>query len=173
MKELSGFCWGFTRLSSLTSSPKTGSGSFGRAGWTTAWPSSPSAPFSPSSRRRSRFALGASALHRAAVRAFASSAFVPSAFAGLYDARVVRRHILVGHTGIRGSRRGAVGSPRSPKPQGPARPDRRERDRQKRDTPPPHERSFGRGRGTREATTSTIRANSVRNSKRPAHIWKI
>lgn len=60
------------------------------------------------------FALGASALHRAAVRAFASSAFVPSAFAGLYDARVVRRHILVGHTGIRGSRRGAVGSPRRP-----------------------------------------------------------
>ena len=33
--------------------------------------------------------------------------------------------------------------------------------------------SFGRGRGTREATTSTIRANSVMNSKRPAHIWKM
>ena len=119
------------------------------------------------------FALGASALHRAAVRAFASSAFVPSAFAGLYDARVVRRHILVGHTGIRGSRRGAVGSPRRPSHRARRGQNRRERDRQKRDTPPPHERSFGRGRGTREATTSTIRANSVMNSKRPAHIWKI
>ena len=119
------------------------------------------------------FALGASALHRAAVRAFASSAFVPSAFAGLYDARVVRRHILVGHTGIRGSRRGAVGSPRRPSHRARRGQNRRERDRQKRDTPPPHERSFGRGRGTREATTSTIRANSVMNSKRPAHIWKM
>ena len=119
------------------------------------------------------FALGASALHRAAVRAFASSTFVPSAFAGLHNARVVRRHILVGHTAIRGSRRVAVGSPRRPSHRARRGQNRRERDRQKRDPPPPHERSFGRGRGTREATTSTIRANSVMNSKRPAHIWKM
>ena len=111
MKELSGFCWGFTRLSSLTSSPKTGSGSFGRAGWTTAWPSRHRPLFRPRSRRRSPSPSAPPPCTAPPSAPSLPAPSFPAPSPAFYDARVVRRPILVGHTGIRGSRRGAVGSP--------------------------------------------------------------